>query len=85
MNRAVRFKLKNGKIVTIRRISETDYDSVMEFFDKVVRNPSVKYTSLYPGQPKQNKESFIAMHKNPNNLFLGAWYGKELVVVNAQL
>lgn len=79
MNRAIKFKLKNGKIVTIRRVLGTDYDAMMKFFDKVVRDPSIKYTSLYPGQQKQSKESFITGHNNPNNLFLGAWYGKELV------
>ena len=79
MNRSIKFKLKNGKVVTIRRIRGTDYEAVVKFFDTVIRNPSVKYTSLYPGQPKQNKESFIAMHNNPNNLFLGAWDDKELI------
>lgn len=79
MKRAVRFKLKNGAVVTIRRIRGTDYEDVMKFFDTVVRNPSAKYTSLYPGRPRQSKESFIAMHNNPNNLFLGAWHGKELI------
>ncbi|MBO4683027.1 MAG: GNAT family N-acetyltransferase [Alphaproteobacteria bacterium] len=79
MNRAIKFKLKNDKIVTIRRIRGTDYDAVVKFFDKAVRDKSVKYTSLYLGQPKQNKDSFVAMHNNPNNLFLGAWYGQDLV------
>ena len=79
MNRAIKFKLKNGKVVTIRRIRGTDYDAVMKFFDKVVHDASVKYTSLYPGQQKTNEDSFVAMHNNPNNLFLGAWYGKELI------
>ena len=53
MNRRIKFKLKIGKVVTIRRIRGTDYDAVMKFFDKVVRDPSAKYTSQYPGQPKK--------------------------------
>ena len=28
MNRAIKFKLKNGKVVTIRRIRGTDYDAM---------------------------------------------------------
>ncbi len=79
MKRAIKFKLKNGKVVTIRRIHGTDYDDMMKFFDKIVRDPSVKYTSQYPGQPKKDKESSVAMYDNPNNLFLGAWDGDKLI------
>ena len=79
MNRAIKFKLKNGKVVTIRRIRGTDYDAMMKFFDKFVRDPGVKYTSQYLGQPKKNKESCIKMYDNPNNLFLGAWDGDNLI------
>ena len=79
MNRAIKFKLKNGKVVTIRRIRGTDYDAMMKFFDKFVRDPGVKYTSQYLGQPKKNKESCIKMYDSPNNLFLGAWDGDELI------
>ena len=79
MNRAIKFKLKNGKVVTIRRIRGTDYDAMMKFFDKFVHDPGVKYTSQYLGQPKKNKESCIKMYDNPNNLFLGAWDGNELI------
>lgn len=79
MKRAIKFKLKNGKVVTIRRVRGTDYDDMMKFFDKIVRDPSVKYTSQYPGQPKKDKESSVAMYDNPNNLFLGAWDGDKLI------
>ena len=79
MNRAIKFKLKNGKIVTIRRIRGTDYDAMMKFFDKFVRDPGAKYTSQYLGQPKKNKESCVKMYDNPNNLFLGAWDGDNLI------
>ena len=79
MNRAIKFKLKNGKIVTIRRIRGTDYDAMMKFLDKFSRDPGAKHTSFYPGQPKKNKESCIALYDDPNNLFLGAWDGNELI------
>ena len=79
MNRAIKFKLKNGKVVTIRRIRGTDYDAMMKFFDKFVRDPGVKYTSQYLGQPKKNKESSIALYNDPNNFFLGAWDGDEII------
>ncbi|MBR0212016.1 MAG: GNAT family N-acetyltransferase [Alphaproteobacteria bacterium] len=79
MNRAIKFKLKNGKVVTIRRIRGTDYDAMMKFFDKFVRDPGVKYTSQYLGQPKKNKEACVAMYDNPNNLFVGAWDDNELI------
>jgi RimJ/RimL family protein N-acetyltransferase len=79
MKRAIKFKLKNGRVVTIRRIRGTDYDAVMSFFDKFVRDPATKYTSMYLGQPKKNKESSVAMYDSPNNLFLGAFDGNELI------
>ena len=79
MNRTINFKLKDGKTVTIRRIRGTDYDAMMHFFDRFVRDPGVKYTSQYPGQPKKNKESSVAMYDSPDNLFVGAWDGDELI------
>ncbi|MBO4643230.1 MAG: GNAT family N-acetyltransferase [Alphaproteobacteria bacterium] len=79
MNRAVKFELKNGKTVTIRRIRGTDVDAMINFFDKFVRDPSTKYTSQYPGQPKKNRESSVALYDDPNNLFLGAWYDDEII------
>lgn len=79
MNRAIKFKLKNGKIVTIRRIRGTDYDDVMKFFDKFVKGSGAKYTSQYIGQPKKSKESSMALYDNPNNLFVGAWDGDEFI------
>lgn len=83
MNRAIKFKLKNGKIVTIRRIRGTDYDTMMRFFDKFVRDPSTKYTSQYLGQPKKNKESSIALYDDTNNLFVGAWDGNEIIGISS--
>ncbi len=32
MKRAIKFKLKNGKEVVIRRVRGTDYDAMMKFF-----------------------------------------------------
>ncbi len=34
MKRAIKFKLKNGKVVTIRRIRGTDYDDMMKYLEK---------------------------------------------------
>jgi len=79
MNRSIKFKLKNGKIVTIRRIRGTDYDAVMKFFDKFVKGNGAKFTTQYPGQPKKDKEKSMALYDNPNNLFLGAWDGDILI------
>ena len=79
MNRAIKFKLKNGKVVTIRRIRGTDYDDVMKYFEKFTRGPGAKWTWQYPGQPKKDKEKSIQMYENPNNLFVGAWDGKNLI------
>jgi len=79
MNRAIKFKLKNGKVVTIRRIRGTDYDDVMKYFEKFTRGPGAKWTWQYPGQPKKDKEKSIQAYESPNNLFIGAWDGKNLI------
>ena len=59
MNRAIKFKLKNGKIVTIRRIRGTDYEDVMKYLDKFSRGAGAKWTWQYAGQPKKNKEQSL--------------------------
>jgi RimJ/RimL family protein N-acetyltransferase len=79
MNRSIKFKLKNGKVVTIRRIRGTDYDAMMKFFDKFVKGNGAKLTTQYPGQPKKNKESSMKMYDSPNNLFVGAFDGDNLI------
>jgi len=79
MNRSVKFKLKNGKVVIIRRVRGTDYDAMMKFFDKFVKGKGAKFTTQYPNQPKKDKEKSMALYDNPNNLFLGAWDGDELI------
>ena len=33
MNRAIKFKLKNGKEVTVRRICGVDYEVIAKFLD----------------------------------------------------
>ena len=72
MNRAIKFKLKNGKVVTIRRIYGTDYDAVMAYLNKFSRGSGAKWTWHYSGQPKKDKEKAIKTYENPNNLFIGA-------------
>lgn len=79
MKRAIKFKLKNGKVVTIRRIRGTDYDAVMKYLEKFTRGPGAKWTWQYAGQPKKNREKSIQIYENPNNLFIGAWDGDILV------
>ena len=79
MNRAIKFKLKNGKIVTIRRLRGSDYEANMTFLDKFSRGPGAKWTYQYAGQPKKDKEKSLKMYDNPNNLFLAAWYNNEII------
>ena len=79
MKRAVKFKLKNGKVVTIRRIRGTDYEDMMKYLEKFTRGPGAKWTWQYAGQPKKDREKSIQIYENPNNLFLGAWDGNTLI------
>lgn len=79
MNRAIKFKLKNGKIVTIRRIRGTDYDDVMKYFRKFTRGPGAKWTWQYRGQPDKDKAKSIQIYEDPNSLFVGAWDGDDMI------
>ena len=79
MNRAVKFRLKNGKIVTIRPVRKNDYEDVVRFHNKFLSGDGVKFTTQYPGQPKMNKDSFADLYENPNNFFIGAWYNNEMI------
>ena len=79
MKRAIKFKLKNGKVVTIRRIRGTDYEDVMKYLSKFASGPGAKWTWQYACQPKKDKEKSIQIYDNPNNLFVGAWDGNKLI------
>ena len=42
MKRAIKFKLKNGKVVTIRPLRADDYDAVMRYMKEFRKGPSAK-------------------------------------------
>ena len=42
MKRAIKFKLKNGKEVTIRPLRADDYDAVMRYMKEFRKGPSAK-------------------------------------------
>jgi len=79
MNRAIKFKLKNGKVVTIRRIRGSDYDDVMKYLEKFTCGSGAKWTWQYPRQPKKDKESSIAFYENPNNFAIAALDGNKII------
>ena len=55
MNRAIKFKLKNGKFITIRRTRGADYDAVMKFMEKFTHDVGAIQTFQYAGQPKKGQ------------------------------
>ena len=71
MNRAIKFKIKNGKVVTIRRIRGTDYDAVMAFLKRFSEGPDAVQTNQYRGQPKKDKEESVKHYEN--NFVIGAF------------
>lgn len=77
MNRAIKFKLKNGKIVTIRRIRSIDYDANMKYLDKFSRDAGAIWTNQYPGRYTKKKPSNIG--DDPNTLLVGVWDGDNIV------
>ena len=83
MNRSIKFKLKNGKVVTIRRVRGTDYDAIMKFFDKFSRGIGAFQTCQYAGQPKKDKARSIEAYANKNSLYIAAWDGDNVVSVSS--
>lgn len=79
MNRAIKFKLKNGKVVIIRRVRGTDVDAMIEFLDKFSRDPGAIWTLQYAGQPKKDKKGAMEFYENPNNLSIAVWDGRSVV------
>ena len=79
MNRAINFKMKNGKTVIIRPLKASDYDVAMDFLDKFVMGPGAVQTMQYRGQPKKDKTQTTSFYESPDNLILGVFDGKKMV------
>ena len=77
MNRAIKYKIKNGKVITIRRLRTNDYEAMESFREKFSIDPGAINTMQYPGRPKNNKESFVK--HCAENLLLGAFDGDKIV------
>lgn len=84
MNRSIKFKLKNGKVVTIKRLRGSDYEAKMTFLEKFTHEPGAKWTWQYAGQPKKDKDQSVKMYDDPNNLFIVAW-DKGVIVGEANI
>ena len=76
MKRAIKFKLKNGKVVTIRRLVAADYETQMKFVEKFTRGPGAVQTMQYRGQPKKDKA--ITIRHYENNFVIGAFDADDL-------
>ena len=79
MNRAIKFKLKNGKVVTIRRLKPDDYDNFVKYMKDFVKGPSAKWTWQYPGRPLPPKERAAKDWTSDNSLFIAAFDGNKII------
>lgn len=79
MKRAIKFKLKNNKIVVIRRLRDTDYEAVVKYYTEFDNGPSAKMVFEYPGAPIGTKEHMIDKWSNDNNLCIAAFDGNKIV------
>ena len=79
MNRAVSFILKNGKTVVIRRLRNTDYDAVKEYYTEFNNGPAAKMVFEYPEAPIETEEHMIQKWENENNLCIAAFDGNKVV------
>lgn len=66
-----KFTLKNGKIVTIRRVRATDYEAARDF----IRQFSTEsiFTNQYPGQPDIDREKSEKLYEREDNCFIAAF------------
>lgn len=79
MNRSIKFKLKSGKEVTIRRLKPDDYDAFAKFNKDFAKGPSAKMNFEYPGAPIESKEQLVKAWTNQNNLYIAAFDGNKVV------
>lgn len=75
------FKLKNGNNVLVRRLKASDYDAAQDFLS-VFSTQSI-FTNQYPCQPKKDKASSEKKYEDPNNCYLGAFYGDNIIALSS--
>lgn len=79
MNRAIQFKLKNGKVVTIRRLKPDDYDAFMKYIKEFSKGPGAKWTWQYPGRPMPPKERAAKDWTSEDCLFIAAFECNRII------
>ncbi len=79
MKRAIKFKLKNGKVVTIRPLRADDYDAFVKFNKEFANGPSAKMNFEYSGAPVEPKENYVKVWSNKNYLYIAAFDGEKIV------
>ena len=79
MKRAIKFKLKNGRVVTIRPWRADDYDAVMRYMKEFRKGPSAKWTWQYPERPLPPREQAVKDWTNENGLFVAAFDGDQVI------
>lgn len=83
MYRAIKFKLRNGKFVTLRRIRAKDYNAAMKYMDCFKRDIGALNTWQYPGRPRIEKEKAIKQYEDDNMLFIGVFDGDNIVGIGS--
>lgn len=78
----MKITLKDGQVVSLRRVRKKDYDDIMAFFDKFSRGKGAVWTNHYPGKPN-DKEKSIQRYESNEELFLGVWKGKEQIAIGS--
>ena len=79
MKRAVKFKLKDGRVVTIRPLRADDYDAFAKFHKEFAKGPGAKWAWMYPERPMPEKEHMLKDWSNKNNLFIGVFDENKIV------
>lgn len=79
MKGTIQFRLKNGKIVVIRRLKDIDYEAIKKYYIEFNNGPSAKMVFEYPGAPIGTKEHFIQKWTNKDNLCIAAFDDNKII------
>ena len=77
MNHSIKFKLKNGKEVTIRRLKPDDYDALIHYRKQFATGPGAKWTWQHP--KTINEQVLKKDWDDINNIFLIALDDNKIV------
>lgn len=79
MKRAIKFKLKNGRVVTIRRLKLGDYGAFTKYMKDFSNGAGARWTWRHPDCPIMSPERAEKAWSDENNLFIAAFDVNKII------